>query len=145
MEASVLHNGPAVAPVPAGDVSGGTAGGGNGRQPSPGVESVGERQRSPGGLLKEKADKVDKGVSKEPVSGTSPGRLSEVVAEANGALRQLDVHLELSVDERSDEVVARVVNDHTGEVVREIPREEVRDLARRLQEASGGALLDKHG
>ena len=91
------------------------------------------------------SDNADKEGSRDPVTGTSPGRLSEAVAEANGALRQLDVHLELSVDERSEEVVARVVNDHTGEVVREIPREEVRELARRLQEASGGALLDKHG
>jgi flagellar protein FlaG len=71
--------------------------------------------------------------------------VQKAVEEANAALRHLDFHLEMSVERGRDEVVTRVVNDQTGKVVRTIPREDVLDMARSLQETGGGALLDTRG
>ena len=48
--------------------------------------------------------------------------------------------LHFSVDEGSGRTVIRVIDPETAEVIRQIPPEEVLNLARQL-EGSGGALL----
>lgn len=140
MEAQALHS-PIQPPAgqPAEPRSGDTGGG------RAGQAETAEQRRTPARGLKGDGASNDKPADKVGDPTASRAQLSEAVAEANSALRQLDVRLELSVDRETEEVVARVVNDHTGEVVREIPREEVRGLARRLQETGGGALLDTRG
>ena len=139
-EAQALHSPvrPGAGPHP------GPANGGTGQDRSGGAAEA-ENRRAASRTLKDRESVGEKGGEEAKVSPASRAQLSEAVAEANGALRQLDVRLELSVDRATEKVVARVVNDQTGEVIREIPREEVRGLARRLQETGGGALLDTRG
>jgi flagellar protein FlaG len=69
-------------------------------------------------------------------------RMAETRDEVNAVLEHLDVQLELSVNRELDRVVAKVVRRGTGEVVREIPPEEMLEMAKRLEEMSG-LLLDE--
>jgi flagellar protein FlaG len=63
-----------------------------------------------------------------------------VGSQPQTSMRQVDVHFE--VDESINRVLARIVDSVTGEVVREVPPEELVDLARRIT-ALVGAQLDR--
>jgi flagellar protein FlaG len=52
------------------------------------------------------------------------------------------VELRMSLDREIDRVIARVVDSDTGEVVREVPPEDLVDLARAMK-ALMGTLLDR--
>jgi flagellar protein FlaG len=52
------------------------------------------------------------------------------------------VELRMNLDREIDRVIARVVDSDTGEVVREVPPEELVELARTMK-ALMGALLDR--
>jgi flagellar protein FlaG len=56
------------------------------------------------------------------------------------AMRQVDVQFQ--VDQNINRVIARIVDSETGEVVREVPPDELVDLARRVT-ALVGAMLDR--
>ncbi len=80
-------------------------------------------------------------------SGSSP---AAVVAQVNQHLQQAQPELKLQVDAGSGRTVYRVVQQGTGEVVLQIPSEEVLGMSRRLRELGGqaqssGALVDKEG
>lgn len=71
-----------------------------------------------------------------------PGRMAEAQEEVNAVLDHLNVQLKLSVNRDLERVVAKIVDRDTGEVVREIPPEEMLEMAKRLEEMSG-LLLDE--
>ncbi len=79
---------------------------------------------------------------------TQPPAPQEMNAAVRAAARQIDSYLksvsrevEFRVDEESGVTVVTVRNTATGEVIRQIPNEEVLQLARRFTDRSG-ALLD---
>lgn len=119
-----------------------TPGEAGGRGAGDGAARLAEQGRAPARPLKEGADNHE---TAQGGDAPSRARVQKAVEEANAALRHLDFHLEMSVERGRDEVVTRVVNDQTGKVVRTIPREDVLDMARSLQETGGGALLDTRG
>ncbi|MFA9461488.1 flagellar protein FlaG [Thiohalorhabdus methylotrophus] len=68
--------------------------------------------------------------------------LKEVQKRINEALDKLRFNLNFSIDREVDELVVKVVDPDTREVVREIPPEEMRELAKRMEEVTG-ILLDE--
>ncbi len=94
---------------------------------------------------------VDKTKSADPVA---PVRVVDAAPEAKGSEQQSDSqvkaaaaeiqdffqsvkrNLEFSVDESSGKVVVKVIASDSGEVVRQIPNEEVLKLAESLSDAS---------
>lgn len=64
------------------------------------------------------------------VAGDS--RLTEAVSQLNDYIQSIHRNIEFSVDAKINRVVVRVYNLETGEIIREIPAEEVLDMSRYL-------------
>jgi flagellar protein FlaG len=74
-----------------------------------------------------------------------PARTEEVRAAADRLaeyLRSIGRHLRFHVDEASGTVVVSVMDDATGERIRQIPSEEMLRLARRRPDDSGSFLVN---
>ncbi len=63
-------------------------------------------------------------------------RLDAIVEKLNDFVQQVQRELEFSIDEENGEVVVKVVDARTRDVVREIPPEEIREMRKRLNEVS---------
>ena len=94
-------------------------------------------------------DSPDKPLTGPPGAGGDPqktaspdekGRddrpLDAIVQELNGYVQDVQRELQFSIDQDNGEVVVKVVDARTQEVVREIPAEEVREMRKRLSEVS---------
>jgi len=62
--------------------------------------------------------------------------------QVNKALEQLNVKLSFNLNRDLDRMIVKVVNRESGEVVRQIPPEEMLEIAKRMEEM-GGILLDE--
>lgn len=71
----------------------------------------------------------------------NPAELVEPIQRINDVMRQHGLEFDLS-DERT-RVVTRVVDSQSGEVIRQIPAEEVLRIAERLGEMQGNLLSSK--
>lgn len=70
-------------------------------------------------------------------------QLERTVADLNEAAQSHRRSLRFSVDEDSGRTVIRVVDPETDEVVRQIPPEEVLNVARRMGDSAGALLRAK--
>jgi flagellar protein FlaG len=78
------------------------------------------------------------------------GSQEVAVAQVNQHLQQSQTDLKLQVDAGSGRTVFQVVQQGTGQVVMQIPSEEVLGMSRRIREmeaqtGTSGALVDKEG
>ncbi len=64
-------------------------------------------------------------------------QMEQVKTRLNEELSRMDVGLEFQVNQELDRVVVTVVQRDTGRVIRQVPPEEMLELARGLQEQSG--------
>lgn len=67
---------------------------------------------------------------------TDPGRLKTAVQEIEKFVQSVKRNLEFSIDETSGKVIVKVIASDSGEIVRQIPSEEVLKLANSLNDAS---------
>ena len=67
---------------------------------------------------------------------TEQGRVKAAVQEIEKFVQSVKRNLEFSIDEASGKVVVKVIASDSGEVVRQIPNEEVLKLANSLNDAS---------
>lgn len=58
-------------------------------------------------------------------------------------LRQAGDQLQMSVDSDLDRVIVKIVNSQSGQVIRQIPAEELINLAKQLKHLNG-LLVEKH-
>lgn len=58
-------------------------------------------------------------------------------------LRQAGDQLQISVDSDLDRVIVKIVNSQSGQVIRQIPAEELINLAKQLKNLNG-LLVEKH-
>ncbi len=98
-----------------------------------------DRDRSPG---KDKAPQEVAGGSGETTERGSllgiGGNISEVVKDINTLVHQLGAtQVFFDVDEDTGLSVVRVVNKETGEVIRQVPPEELLTLVARMRQLSG--------
>ncbi len=78
------------------------------------------------------------------------GATGAAVAQVNQHLQQAQPELKLQVDAGSGRTVFQVIQQGTGQVVMQVPSEEVLGMSRRLRELEGqagasGALVDREG
>ena len=91
------------------------------------------------------AKKVDQGSSSGGLSasgqaaGQRPARaaLEHTVQDLNGLVQDLQREVRFSLDDNSGEVVVKIVDRQTDEVIRQIPSEDVLQLREKLQQAAG--------
>lgn len=82
--------------------------------------------------------------------GSSPAVQDAAVAQVNQHLQQAQPELKMQMDSASGRAVFQVIQQGTGQVVLQVPSEEVLGMSRRLRELEGlpgasGALVDKEG
>ncbi len=84
-----------------------------------------------------------KGTSGEDKQVSSRENSEETVQKLNNALEEIKHNrLEFSVHEDTGRTVVKIIDQDTGEVIKQLPPEELLDLAEKLKEMSG-VLFDK--
>ena len=81
------------------------------------------------------------------VHAQAPGNPEAAVTQVNQHLEQAHTELKLQVDAGSGRTVFQVVQQGTGEVVMQVPSEEVLGMSRRVRDLEGQTvgLVDKEG
>ena len=69
--------------------------------------------------------------------------LRQLVAAANRATKSLNNSVQLSLDSQSGKPVVRVVDSETGQLIRQIPSEEIMELRRALDRIAAGLLIHR--
>lgn len=73
-------------------------------------------------------------VNKQQVSEKE---IIKAIEGANKALVQHSTKLEFSIHEASKQIMVKVLNSETGEIIREIPNEKILDLVAKMVELAG--------
>lgn len=69
-------------------------------------------------------------------------RLADAISELNGFVQNIQRNLEFTVDDESGRTVIKVIDSESKEIIRQIPPEEVVQLARVLEYAKDGTILN---
>jgi flagellar protein FlaG len=73
----------------------------------------------------------------DAVEAATPPQVEQAVREVNASLQSRSVGLQFEVDQDTDKLIVKVVDRASGEVIRQIPTEEVVRIARVLGKAPG--------
>lgn len=63
--------------------------------------------------------------------------LQSAVDKANKVLFKNNTHLQFQIHERTKDVMVKIIDDETGEVLKEIPPEKILDMVAKLWEVCG--------
>lgn len=75
--------------------------------------------------------------SAEQVEEATPAQIESAVREINTSLQARSISLRFEVDEDTDKLIVKVVDAANGEVIRQIPNEEVVRIAKVMGKAPG--------
>jgi flagellar protein FlaG len=89
-------------------------------------------------------------VHSETAPASRPGDSELAVAQVNQHLQQAQTELKVQMDAGSGRTVIQVVQQGTGQVVLQMPSDEVLGMSRRIRDMEGqtgssGVLVDKEG
>lgn len=79
----------------------------------------------------------------QPVSVPSMSQLSEAIKNINKALESQSQGLEFSIDDDSKRTIVKVIDQRTKEIIRQIPGEEVLQIAKALDQLQGLLIKQK--
>ena len=88
-------------------------------------------------------DNSQRGPYLKNVPSISEQRLNELIEHGNKVLQRLDTSLQWSVHQESHQLIVKVVDTQTNEILREIPPEKYLDLVHNLCEQVGLFLDEK--
>lgn len=110
--------------------------------PTPGGERSVEsgRQVNVEAANSQEGKTVSGGATDTASSGLDRGALEQKLEELSDMVQGRQRDLSFSVDDDSGRTVVKVINSQTEEVVRQIPMEEVLEIARRIESGEGGML-----
>lgn len=86
---------------------------------------------------------VDHARTTDVHKSVSPDQLSAAVSAVNQALAQAQSQLELSIDPATGIHVAKLVDAATGELIRQIPSDQVLAIAQAIDRGRQGLLMDQ--
>lgn len=93
---------------------------------------------------KAEAQRPEPEASTTEVKGEVKGKdLEQALSRVREVFQKADSRLEFSVDPDLDRVVVKVMDGDSGTVIRQIPQQEVIDLAKRLETPTGLLLHHK--
>ncbi len=110
------------------------------RVPDAGVWESG-RQETAESLKTAAADNMHRDTRHSSMS-ISEQQLIEAIENANKAIRGADKRFEFSIHEGTKEIMVKVINEETGEIIREIPPEKILDMVAKMWELAG-ILVDR--
>ncbi|MGV8074647.1 MAG: flagellar protein FlaG [Syntrophobacteraceae bacterium] len=92
--------------------------------------------------VKPKLEAYRKTVHEERKSPSDSKQLKTLVSEVQSCMEDLNTEIEVTVHEETGELVVKVLNRQTGDIIRQIPAEELIKLHKKLKELQG-VLLDE--
>ena len=92
----------------------------------------------------EGSNAVPEATTASPAPSATPEVLEAAVAELKAYMEPHQLEPRLEVDDETRDVIVKIVEQETGELVRQIPPEEILKMRQRLQEYVG-LLLDQRG
>ncbi len=81
--------------------------------------------------------KVTTELQESPVQKNDPEQVKEVLARLQTTLQDVEPKIELLVDKELNQVIFRILDKETGELIKQIPPEEVLELDRFFADQSG--------
>jgi flagellar protein FlaG len=78
-----------------------------------------------------------------PGGGAEPQSLTEVIKQVADELQKTGAQLQMEVDSDLGRVIVKVLDGQTGQVIRQIPAQELVNLAKQLKSLNG-LLVEKH-
>ncbi len=86
---------------------------------------------------------ITNAVKEEGQQHLTTGEVKAAVAEGNKLLKAINKDLQFQIDDATKQVVVKIVNSKTGEVIRQIPSADLLDFIRVMkeQEENAGKLL----
>jgi flagellar protein FlaG len=94
--------------------------------------------------LSQSARKVEAGGnSKRSANDLTPSEVKEVVNQLNEMAAHKETNVNFSVDEDTGRIVIKIVDSETKEVVRQLPPDELLDLAESFQDMARGVFDSK--
>ncbi len=100
-------------------------------------ESIREGPTLKGHIQGELSQRIPRPEKKAAEENLSPQEAKEVVLTVQEELEKLNVRLVFNIDKDTKEVVVKVVDPKTNEVIRQIPPEELLEIRKRLDEIMG--------
>ncbi|RMF90862.1 MAG: flagellar protein FlaG [Nitrospinota bacterium] len=115
----------------------------SGIPPSPEVSPIGKSTEAP----RQRAERVPPEEIRSGARRERVGRKDtvEAVDFANTVAEFFDKKISFSYDERIDQVIVKVVEEDTEEVIRQIPPEEIVELVAKLREDFRGLIFNHTG
>ena len=77
------------------------------------------------------------GETAEAVEEATPAQIETAVHEVNAGLESRSISLQFEIDQETDKVIVKVVDQTNGVVIRQIPTEEVVRIAKVMGKAPG--------
>jgi flagellar protein FlaG len=98
---------------------------------------------SPGIQLAKQATAATVDARREAVPNSSSGQIQQAVQHMNRVMKNSNSALEFSVDEGTSQVVVKVTDKETGDVIMQFPSDQSLALARYMDEVQQGKLLSQ--
>lgn len=108
-----------------------------------GTSPAGQASADPQAVAARPAIQVSQSATPPAAEAPAAAQLSEVVARARDAVREVASNLEFSVDGDTGKTVVRVVDASTQELIRQIPSEEMLSIARHMDRLEGLLIKSK--
>ncbi|MGJ8686772.1 MAG: flagellar protein FlaG [Spongiibacteraceae bacterium] len=86
------------------------------------------------------AEQAAEKIAEDIASGDSADRSAKAVARLNEYLSERDRNLEFSIDDATGRTILKVIHAGSGEVIRQIPAEELLQIARAFIEGTGSLI-----
>lgn len=83
---------------------------------------------------KNEVKKIGNNQSNEKLSEKT---IKEAIEDTNKKLESTDRKFEFSVNEETNDIIVKVINKETDEVIREIPSEKILDMVAKMMELAG--------
>lgn len=110
---------------------------------APNVRQVGEGEGRPAGTKSEET-RGERHRTPEKTGGNQVDELEVIraIEHANRALEGVYTQFEFSIHEKTREIMVKVIDRDSGEVIREIPPEQILDMVAKMWELAG-ILVDE--
>ncbi|MDO9046942.1 MAG: flagellar protein FlaG [Methylobacter sp.] len=107
------------------------------------LKVVSDNANAQSATVSEEGSKMQVVALKADAQETSLELVKSAVTKGNSILQSINRNLEFQVDDSTQKVVVKIVDSKSGDVVRQIPTEEMLAFIKRMQEMEGdqGTLL----
>jgi flagellar protein FlaG len=81
--------------------------------------------------------KIDAGKRPEALKDTTEEKIARIAELMDSYVRSMQSDINIQVNNRTGDISVKVISKETGKVIREIPSQEMLELAARMEEISG--------